>query len=68
MYHCFTVQQNIDLLWCANTVLLIRSLHYVPLFHCSILVVVPQGTFQQMWISKQEYEESGKRIVDKKCP
>ena len=27
-----------------------------------------QGTFQQMWISKQEYEESGKSIVQKKCP
>jgi len=26
------------------------------------------GSFQQMWISKQEYEESGKTIIDKKCP
>ena len=25
------------------------------------------GTFHQMWISKQEYEENGKCIVDKKC-
>lgn len=25
------------------------------------------GTFHQMWISKQEYEESGRYIVDKKC-
>jgi len=25
------------------------------------------GTFHQMWISKQEYEETGKFIVDKKC-
>ena len=27
-----------------------------------------QGTFQQMWISKQEYEEGGKSQVDRKCP
>lgn len=27
-----------------------------------------QGTFQQMWISKQEYEEGGKQCVDRKCP
>ncbi|CAB3410093.1 unnamed protein product [Caenorhabditis bovis] len=26
------------------------------------------GTFQQMWVSKSEYEETGKMIVDKKCP
>ncbi|XP_022187474.1 actin-like protein 6B [Nilaparvata lugens] len=26
------------------------------------------GTFQQMWISSQEYEESGKSQVDRKCP
>lgn len=25
------------------------------------------GTFHQMWISKQEYEETGKFIIDKKC-
>lgn len=28
----------------------------------------PQGTFQQMWISKQEYEEGGKQCVERKCP
>ncbi|KAF3690869.1 Actin-like protein 6A [Channa argus] len=28
----------------------------------------PPGTFQQMWISKQEYEEGGKQCVDRKCP
>ncbi len=35
-----------------------------------VMSMVPpsQGTFQQMWISKQEYEESGKVIVEKKCP
>ncbi|KAL1140768.1 hypothetical protein AAG570_000698 [Ranatra chinensis] len=26
------------------------------------------GTFQQMWISSQEYEESGKGQIDRKCP
>ncbi|VDK69818.1 unnamed protein product [Dibothriocephalus latus] len=26
------------------------------------------GTFQQMWISKHEYEESGRSMVEKKCP
>ena len=32
----------------------------------SILGVVTG--FKQMWISKQEYEESGVNIIDKKCP
>ncbi|XP_065654026.1 actin-like protein 6A isoform X2 [Hydra vulgaris] len=26
------------------------------------------GSFQQMWVSKQEYEESGAKVVEKKCP
>jgi len=26
------------------------------------------GTFQQMWISAQEYEEGGKSQVERKCP
>jgi actin-like protein 6A len=26
------------------------------------------GTFQQMWISKSEYEENGSGIVERKCP
>ncbi|KAK5644564.1 hypothetical protein RI129_005864 [Pyrocoelia pectoralis] len=26
------------------------------------------GTFQQMWISMQEYQESGKAQIDRKCP
>ena len=33
-----------------------------------VCVSVLQGTFQQMWISKQEYEEGGKQCVDRKCP
>ena len=35
-----------------------------PLF----IVYSQQGTFQQMWISKQEFEEGGKSQVDRKCP
>ena len=31
-------------------------------------VAPTQGTFQQMWISKQEYEEGGKQCVERKCP
>ena len=27
-----------------------------------------QGSFQQMWISKQEYEDQGKGCVERKCP
>lgn len=26
------------------------------------------GTFQQMWVSMQEYQESGKAQIDRKCP
>lgn len=26
------------------------------------------GTFQQMWLSSQEYAESGKSQIDRKCP
>ena len=26
------------------------------------------GSFHQLWISKQEFEETGKNIVEKKCP
>ncbi|XP_033120851.1 actin-like protein 6A [Anneissia japonica] len=31
-------------------------------------ILASLGTFQQMWISKQEYEETGKTCVDRKCP
>lgn len=27
-----------------------------------------QNSFQQMWVSKQEYEEEGKGQVERKCP
>ena len=30
-------------------------------------VLASQSTFQQMWISKQEYDESGPSIVHRKC-
>lgn len=26
------------------------------------------GTFQQMWMSMQEYQEGGKAQIDRKCP
>ena len=31
-------------------------------------ILASLGSFQQMWISKQEYEENGKSQVDRKCP
>lgn len=31
-------------------------------------ILASLGTFQQMWISKSEYEEHGKMCVEKKCP
>ncbi|XP_049844523.1 actin-like protein 6A [Schistocerca gregaria] len=31
-------------------------------------IVASLGTFQQMWISAQEYEDAGKNVVEKKCP
>ncbi|CAF0739736.1 unnamed protein product [Didymodactylos carnosus] len=31
-------------------------------------ILASLGSFHQMWISKQEYDESGKFIVDRKCP
>ncbi|KAL7858990.1 hypothetical protein SRHO_G00141370 [Serrasalmus rhombeus] len=31
-------------------------------------ILASLGTFQQMWISKQEYDEGGKQSVERKCP
>ncbi|KAI1722733.1 actin domain-containing protein [Ditylenchus destructor] len=31
-------------------------------------IVSSLGTFQQLWISKGEFDESGKAIVERKCP
>ncbi|XP_064600687.1 actin-like protein 6A isoform X2 [Liolophura sinensis] len=31
-------------------------------------ILASLGSFQQMWISKQEYEEGGKGCVERKCP
>lgn len=31
-------------------------------------ILASLGTFHQLWISKQEYDEYGKGIVEKKCP
>jgi actin-related protein len=30
-------------------------------------ILASLGSFQQMWVSKAEYEESGKSVVEKKC-
>ncbi|OAF65697.1 Actin-like protein 4, partial [Intoshia linei] len=30
-------------------------------------ILASLGSFQQMWISKEEYEENGRRIIDRKC-
>jgi len=31
-------------------------------------ILASLGTFQQMWMSKQEYDEHGKSLVERKCP
>ena len=31
-------------------------------------ILASLGTFHQLWISKQEYDEYGKGVVEKKCP
>jgi len=31
-------------------------------------ILASLGTFQQMWMSKQEYEEYGRSMVERKCP
>jgi actin-like protein 6A len=31
-------------------------------------ILASLGTFQQMWMSKQEYEEHGAHLVERKCP
>ncbi|KAL5006993.1 hypothetical protein ScPMuIL_015799 [Solemya velum] len=31
-------------------------------------ILASLGSFQQMWVSKQEYEEGGKSCVERKCP
>ncbi|KHJ29991.1 putative actin-like protein 6b [Erysiphe necator] len=31
-------------------------------------ILASLGTFQRMWFSKQEYEDGGKMLINKKCP
>ena len=31
------------------------------------LIAASLGTFQQLWISKLEYDEEGSSLVDRKC-
>ncbi|XP_014817706.1 PREDICTED: actin-like protein 6B, partial [Calidris pugnax] len=42
--------------------------HWLQFSICSSVNPFHRGTFQQMWISKQEYEEGGKQCVERKCP
>ncbi|VDM85641.1 unnamed protein product [Strongylus vulgaris] len=30
--------------------------------------VLGNGSFQQMWIAKSEYDETGRTIVENRCP
>ena len=38
------------------------------LINLIFIITLFQGSFQQMWISKQEYDEGGKNCVERKCP
>jgi actin-related protein len=40
--------------------------HHAPWIGGSILASL--GSFQQLWVSKREYEEQGAQIIEKKCP
>ena len=31
-------------------------------------ILASLGTFQQMWISRMEYDEGGKACIERKCP
>jgi len=31
-------------------------------------ILASLGSFQQLWLSKQEYDECGKSCIEKKCP
>lgn len=31
-------------------------------------ILASLGTFQRMWFSRQEYEDGGKTLINKKCP
>jgi len=31
-------------------------------------IVASLGSFHEIWVSKQEYEEYGGNIIDRKCP
>ena len=63
--------QNIILLICMsdldiNKIILFQERRFGSWIGGSILASL--GSFQQMWISKHEYEENGKSQVDRKCP
>lgn len=40
-----------------------------PFFSCQIIFCAASlGSFHEMWVSKQEYDECGTSIIDRKCP
>lgn len=45
-----------------------------PVLACALLcvaggsILASLGSFQQMWLSKQEYQEHGAGIIHRKCP
>ena len=49
-----------------NKIVLLQERRFGSWIGGSILASL--GSFQQMWISKHEYEENGKSQVDRKCP
>ncbi len=55
--------RNVDSWSNFDRVAFLLDLHVTSLF-----TFLLQGSFQQMWISKQEYDEGGKNCVEKKCP
>jgi actin-related protein len=45
----------------------------IVLSHCQLYIaggsiLASLGSFQQMWMSKQEYDEHGSGLVHRKCP
>ncbi len=62
------IQKEVKALAPQNTqvnVIAVPERRYLPWIGGSMLAV--SEDFQAMWISKQEYDESGPRIVDRKC-
>lgn len=73
---CTCIMRIILTIVCARKILIIMAAVLVLHLHVGSLLdhllivcfLLSQGTFQQMWISKQEYQDVGKIVVEKKCP